>query len=307
MKYLFIFNPAAGGNRKDPDARREAIRTQMDATGLPYEIYVTKAPMDACARIREAAAAEPDLRVVACGGDGTLNECVNGAAGLDNVAVTHFPCGTGNDFIKVCGADQARFFDLQELLHGDIRPIDLMECNHRYSINICSVGVDARIGTDVHKYSRLPLIGGAGGYIVSLIVNLIKGVSRKLDVRVGDMHREDEYALICACNGTHYGGGFHPVPEAEPDDGLLDFLVVDKVSRLQFIRLVGKYAKGRYREIPDVIHHFRDRYMEIRSAKPLVINVDGEALRGTEAYFRIIPGGLRFIFPHGVSCFGGAH
>ena len=78
----------------------------------------------------------------ACGGDGTLNECVNGAVGHANVAVTHFPCGTGNDFIKMFGEEKARFFDLAELVRGEVRPLDVMECCGRYAINICSVGIE---------------------------------------------------------------------------------------------------------------------------------------------------------------------
>ncbi|MCE6983484.1 lipid kinase, partial [Pseudomonas frederiksbergensis] len=89
--------------------------------------------------------------VYACGGDGTLNECVNGAVGHDNVAVTHFPCGTGNDFIKMFGEEKDRFFDLSDLVRGEVRPLDVMECCGRYAVNICSVGIDARIGTEVHQ------------------------------------------------------------------------------------------------------------------------------------------------------------
>ena len=72
--------------------------------------------------------------------------------GHANVAVTHFPCGTGNDFIKMFGAEKERFFDLAELVRGEVRPFDVMECCGRYAINICSVGIDARIGTEVHQY-----------------------------------------------------------------------------------------------------------------------------------------------------------
>ena len=98
MKHLFIVNPVAGG--KDRTAEITALAGQtLQSSGALFEVYVTKAPMDACDKIRADAAEGGELRVYACGGDGTLNECVNGAAGLQNVAVTHFPCGTGNDFI----------------------------------------------------------------------------------------------------------------------------------------------------------------------------------------------------------------
>lgn len=98
-------------------------------------------------------------------------------------------------------------------------PIDLINCNGRYSANICSVGIDARIGTSVHKYSRLPLIGGATGYVVSAVVNVFQGISRNMRVRCGDFSSAGGHTLVCACNGRFYGGGFNPSLDARPDDG----------------------------------------------------------------------------------------
>ena len=145
MKHLFIINPVAGGK----DQRLEimgAASGALHARGeTDYAFYVTRGPMDAVEKIRaaaaEAAGAGTELRVYACGGDGTLNECCNGAAGLPHVAVTQYPCGTGNDFIKQFGADKALFSQIGRLLDGEVRPLDLIFCNGRYSVNICSVGV----------------------------------------------------------------------------------------------------------------------------------------------------------------------
>lgn len=113
MKHLFVVNPVAGKSKPEDKLRliHEAIgRLPQDRRGVDeFEVYVTSAPMDAVGKIKAEAERCPDLRVYACGGDGTLNECVNGAALLPNVAVTHFPCGTGNDFIRMFGEEKARF------------------------------------------------------------------------------------------------------------------------------------------------------------------------------------------------------
>lgn len=151
MKHLFIVNPVAGGKDRREYVAEQARRA-LEGSEDAYEVYVTTAPMDACAKIAAEAASGEELRVYACGGDGTLNECVNGAAGRSNVAVTHFPCGTGNDFIKMFGEEKARFSDLADLVRGEVRPFDIIECCGRYALNICSVGIDARIGTEVHQY-----------------------------------------------------------------------------------------------------------------------------------------------------------
>lgn len=243
MKHLFIVNPVAGGKDRHEYVAEQA-HLALEGSADAYEVYITTAPMDACAKIESEAASGEELRVYACGGDGTLNECVNGAVGHANVAVTHFPCGTGNDFIKMFGEEKERFFDLAELVRGEVRPLDVMECCGRYAINICSVGIDARIGTEVHQYHD--------SYVLSAVANLFKGIAQPLTVRGCGMEYSGGTSLICACNGRFYGGGFNPIPDSMPDNGKLEFLVVRDVSRLTFIRLVGKYAKGRYRELAKI-------------------------------------------------------
>ena len=308
MEHLFIVNPAAGGVRRRVEALQERIETVMRSCDAPYEIYFTKCPMDACRKIREKAADGHALRVYACGGDGTLNECVNGAAGLSNVALTHYPCGTGNDYIKTFGEERALFFDLERLVHGFVHPVDLIECDdahgERYSVNICSVGLDARVCNDVHKYSRLPLIGGKIAYVVALIVNMIKGPNIPLTVQAGGRTFEGKFALLCACNGQYYGGGFHPVPEARPDDGEMDSLIVREVSRLRFLKLVGKYASGRYREIKDgLVTGVRGGEVRIRSEQAFAVQIDGEVVFTKEITFRMAPEKLNMLFPAGMEYF----
>ena len=303
MKHLFIINPVAGGKKKQTEETERMVNEFAQTLEDPYEIYITKGPMDACSKIIAEAeetekSAAVDLYVYACGGDGTLNECANGAANRQNVAITHFPCGTGNDFLKTFGKENVELFrDLKELSTGIIRPVDLIDCNGRYGINICSVGIDARIGTDVHKYSKIPIIGGAGGYVVSLIVNVIKGVNQKFKVTINEMTIDKKITLVCVCNGRFYGGGFNPVPDAIPDDGILECLIVEPVSRLKVAQIVGHYAKGKFREYPEIFTHIRGSSMEIECDREFVVNIDGEAMYTNKVSFKLIAKGINFIFP----------
>ena len=294
MKHIFILNPAAGKSDQTPRFTQDIERI-CGARGLDYEICVSKARGDCKALARRAAESGQEVRLYACGGDGTLNECVNGAVGHANVAVTHFPCGTGNDFIKMFGEEKERFFDLAELVRGEVRPLDVMECCGRYAINICSVGIDARIGTEVHQYHD--------SYVLSAVANLFKGIAQPLTVRGCGMEYSGGTSLICACNGRFYGGGFNPIPDSMPDNGKLEFLVVRDVSRLTFIRLVGKYAKGRYRELANLITHLEGDHLEIDSETELVVNVDGEALWSKHVNFDLIPGGVNFLVPANMAFF----
>ncbi len=277
------------------------IENSMSKSSDPWDIYVTKKPMDACERIQEEAKniTQP-LRVYACGGDGTLNEVVNGAAGHPDISVAHYPTGTGNDFIRMFGAhDYTLFKSLDRLIDGTPLPVDLIKCNDRYCINICSVGVDANIGRDVHKFSRLPLVSGKGGYILSLISNFTKGINMRLKLRYKNSEENGSYALICACNGRYYGGGFNPVPHAQPDDGIIDYLIVKNVSRMKFLKLVGDYAKGRYAMHPDMITYYAGKEMNIENPHPMSINIDGEIEINNKLFIDIRSKALNFIFPKG--------
>ncbi len=304
MKHLFIINPTAGKNT-DPKALSEKIRQAMSGSSDETEIYVTQAPLDATAKVRAEAENGGELRVYACGGDGTLNECVNGAAGFPNVALTHYASGSGNDFLRMFGSDTALFTDLKALINGKAHPIDLIDVCSRKSINICSLGFDARVGIGVHKYTQNPFISGTMGYIVSLLVHFVKGINRPLKIKLNGEELDGEFALVCACNGRYYGGGFNPVPDAQPDDGLMDVLVVKKVSRLKFVQLIGKYAKGRYRELSSHISHYRCTEISFESNEELGINVDGEAIFSKTPTFRMEPAAINFIFPEGSSFLNG--
>ena len=302
MKHLFIVNPTAGGKDKTEDVRARveaAFRHRKDT----YEIYVTRAPLDAIDKIRREAADSDILRVYACGGDGTFNECVNGGALLENVAVCPFPTGTGNDFCRMFGDEKELFRDLDALLKGSVHPIDLIDCNGRFGANICSVGIDARIGTSVHKYSKLPLIGGATAYVVSAVVNVFHGIARPMHIRCGEFTIEGEQSLACACNGQYYGGGFHPSLTARPDDGILDMFIAKKVSLIQFARLIGKYASGKATEMPSYVAHVQGTEMEILFESEDVVNIDGEALYTDHVTMKLVPGALQLIVPSGMRFF----
>jgi len=300
MKHLFILNPIAGGGRRISEVRAEILRV-MGGQGEPWELYETLGSGDAIRKVREAAGSREALRVYACGGDGTLNECVNGAVEEAHVAVTHFPAGTGNDFIKTFHAGKEHFFYLERFLDPEVMALDVIDAGGRYGVNICSVGLDARIGGDVHKYSRLPFVRGKGAYFVSLLVNVLRGIAEPFELEVGGKISKEKFTMICLCNGRSYGGAFTPVPEALPDDGLMDILLVGKVSRPGVVPLVGKYAAGRYRELPHLITHLQDTSLTIRADREFVVNVDGEILWRREVVFTLLPCGVNFFAPRGAS------
>ncbi len=353
MRHLFIINPVAG--RK---GSTQALLDQLDRVSFPHERVFTEGEGHAEKLARQAAQTGEPVRIWACGGDGTLNEVVNGAAGFDNAAITCVPKGTGNDFLKVFGPNyRDLFYDLEALAAGPQTTLDLMDCNgklgldvvcggvdariaagvHRYKdlpfvtgkgayilsealaagpqttldlmdcngklgLDVVCGGVDARIAAGVHRYKDLPFVTGKGAYILSLIENIfLKGICRPMEVQMGPVHYSGPTAIVCVCNGRYYGGGFMPVADAMPDDGVLDMLLVGKVSLLTFIRLVGQYAKGRYKDYPQLIENFHGQELTWSSKEPLVAVVDGEVLESTSFTVRLSEKKIHFFYPNGAS------
>lgn len=300
MRHLFIINPAAG-KKKSTHQLEEHIR-RLD---VKWEIVHTAAEGDAERYARAAAETGEPVRIYACGGDGTLNEVVNGAAGFDNAAITNVPLGSGNDFLKIFGkGHRERFSDVAALSRGPQAAMDLIDCNGKLGIGVVCAGVDARIAADVHRYKALPLVRGVGAYILSLVVNVVfKGIARPSVVEVGDCRYEEDISIICICNGRCYGGGFMPVGDNMPDDGLLEVLVVPKVSRFTFFRLVSKYATGQYRQYPDLIRYYQGSGLSFRSGdqRELVAVVDGEVMRDRAFTVRLSEKKVNFFYPADLS------
>lgn len=298
MKHLFIINPAAGSRDRTPIYTSE-IEKICKPRNLDYRIAVSQCPGDCCRLAREAAETGEEVRLYACGGDGTLNEVASGAAGYPNAAVTAYPGGSGNDFVKLF-SDPNAFFDLERLLDAEEVTFDMIRCNDRLSLNICSVGLDARIGTDVANYKRFLFLQGFRAYLASTLINVIRGISEHYVVEINGETIDAEQTFVCVCNGRFYGGGFNPVPEADPTDGLLDVLVVKKVRRLQVPGVVGKYKAGKYRQLPELVRHFRTDRLMIHADRLTPINLDGELRRAKDISISVAAEKVRFFYPRGV-------
>ena len=299
MLHLFIINPAAGSRDRTADYTAK-INAAFAGRSDEYRIVISAGPGDCTAIAREAAKSGQQVRIYACGGDGTLNEVVQGAAGYDNAAVTVFSGGSGNDFVRLF-SDPKAFFDIDRLLDAEEASFDLIRCNGDYSLNICSVGLDARIGTDVASYKRLPFLHGFWAYAASTVVNVVKGIAEHYVVEVNGETIDGDQTFVCVCNGRYYGGGFNPVPEADPADGLLDVLVVKKVSRLEVPLIIGKYKDGRYKELPHIARHILTDRVRITCDKPTAINLDGELRTAAVAEFSVAEEKLRFFYPRGLT------
>ena len=303
MKHIFIINPAAG-KRDSHERIYDMADILRQKYGLDVQCILTKKQGHATEIAKKLCESGEELRFYACGGDGTVNEVANGIIGYDNAAMTVIPVGTGNDFLKNFGPDMDKFKDAENLWDGPQFPMDAIDVNGRIALTIACSGIDARVAKDVHKYSESPLLDGKSSYIVSLMANfLFKGIASHWTVELDGKAVEDDYSLVAVCNGRYYGGGFMPVAEARMDDGVLNTLVVKKVSRPMFLRFVGPYSKGNYHTFPQIARCYTPKIIHIFSEQPDIVTcLDGECITNSDVVIRLSDKRLNFFGPAGCSC-----
>ena len=300
MKHVFIINPTAG--KRDRTAQLMGMAKELgEKHALDVECILTKHPGHATDTARTLVQGGTPVRIYACGGDGTVNEIANAIAGAERAAMTCIPAGTGNDLLKNFG-DAARLFsDAGNLWDSPVFPLDTIDCNGRLALTIACSGLDAQVADDVHKYGKNPLLGGKGSYIASLMINFFsKNYSSCWTVLLDGEPVSGEFILAAVCNGRYYGGGFIPAADARMDDGVLNTVLVRKVSRAKFLRLVGSYSKGEAWRFPEIARRSTAKEVAIESPdRDIVTCLDGEILHSRRVVLRLSEKRVNFFGPAG--------
>ena len=314
MKHVFIINPSSG--RKNARKRLlESLRRVADDLQLDYELYFTKAPKDggkhAAGLCRELMEKGRRLRIYGCGGDGTLNELVNGVYGFDNVELGVIPTGTGNDYVRNYG-EVSDFLDLKSQILGESVASDLIkytahyngEVTEGYCANMFNIGFDCNVVDMTDKVKRIPLLNGPLAYLVSVAIILIRKKGANLRIEYEDGSVVDGKLLLAAiANGCYCGGGVKGVPRCRLDDGLMDVSVISDIGRLLFISLFPSYADGKHLENRRVVSRNILRYTK---EKKLTITANGESMRlctdgevttQKRVEFSMVKDAFRFIVP----------
>lgn len=256
MKYVFIINPASG--KTDYDKIKQNIMKTLENEN--YEIYETKAPKEAT-EIASRFKNEENTIVYSVGGDGTLNEVVNGIAeGKCKLGI--IPTGSGNDFYRT----------LKEAQTENVR-LDLGKVNGRYFINIASVGMDAETCNNANKIkSKIKL---HSSYYLALIHTFLTFKSKSLKLKIDKNVYAGDYIIAAICNGKYYGGGFKIAPVASFDDNQFDIYLVSKASKFKLIKILASLLKSEHEKYNEV-RKYTGKNITITSENNLIINIDGE-------------------------------
>lgn len=308
MKTVFVVNPCAGIG-KNPDALLENIKNTSERLGAKSEIYLTKSVGDAERFVREYCRDIGTARFVACGGDGTLSEVVNGAIDCRGAEIGVVPLGTGNDFCRNF-PDAGDFSSIEAQILGESIPCDAIRYTSMldgsekvgYCVNMFNIGFDCNVADMTSRMKQKPLISGSLAYLLSIFAILIKkkGANLKIDID-GEEKHNGKLLLTSVANGCFCGGGIMSNPLASVSDGVMNVNIVKNVSRLKFISLLPSYMKGTHmsrKGIEKIICSVNCREMSVNPiGGKMRLCIDGEITDAGDVHFEMIEGAFRFVVP----------
>ncbi len=276
---------------------REAVETLRGA-GHALDARVIWEPGDAAVFAAEAAEAGV-ARIVAAGGDGTLNEAINGlflAGPEPQTAVGILPYGTANDFATACGiSPQDPAAMLRFALEAEPVPIDVGRANERFFLNVASGGYPAEVTTETTAEAK-QILGGFA-YFLTGLTSAATVTARPTRLQAPDFQWEGDILGITVSNGRQAGGGFRVAPSAWLDDGLLDVMVIPHVTWGEFVALASELLRVESRLGSEHILYRQCSWLEIEAPEGLQVNVDGEPLFSTHFRFEALPRRLRCCLP----------
>lgn len=313
-RQVHILNPASGGTKGGKAF--EAAKNAIEKSG--GEIRISEKPGGIEDLTAELFVKDPFAHAIVYGGDGSVYEAVNGIMKSKNNRTASFsviPLGSGNDFSRYAN-------DSDAFQKAELNKIDVIKSTSggvdRYCANVMNMGFDCDVVWETYTLKKYPFLRGSAAYIAGVVKVLM--AKKTIDARISligcenvdpdscekstsDVMLEQNVLLTACANSRFYGGGFCAAPLASLSDGLMDVLVIDDVTRLKFLTLVGAYHEGTFidshgvmpKQFEKVLKYRRCRGIEIVGPKRLCL--DGEIFEtGEDRTVRgeVLPGALWF-------------
>jgi diacylglycerol kinase (ATP) len=300
---VFLVNPASanGSTRKAwPEIAHRAA-----SAGLQGEALFSDGP-GGILKAAERAAGLGAKRVVVVGGDGTVNEAANGLLSVGvgkEVELAVIPRGTGTDFVRTFRIPTKLDEAIAVARDGTVREIDAGRVSYRawdgsagsaHFVNIASAGMSGAVAQRANATSKA--LGGKASFLWATLAVFARWQNARVAVDVDDTHREGSMLDVIVANCEWLGGGMHMTPKAEPDDGLLDVLLIGDITKRDLLQTLPKIYRGTHLPHPKA-EELRGTTVRVDAPTPLPIELDGEQPGTTPATFEVVPRALRLVVP----------
>lgn len=292
-RIVFILN----GSRPLKQEHQLLLANLRDLDAFEIEILTTSAPGDAVLFARDVASSA--WCIVAVGGDGTYHEVVNGIVQSGaSVLFSCIPNGTGNDYQRMLGGFNANRW-LEALKIGTERKVDLIEIEHgdqkHYALNIAGCGFDGYVVRLLTKQREKWKIPGKLSYATAIARAFFTYRKSYVKIVSNEFQHEGKALMVAACKGSTFGYGLVLAPDAKLDSGVLEMVVLGKVSLLDYVRNLKRLKRGQKIKHPEA-HYFQAKEMEVKaSGSVLSCEADGELIGEGSLVFRVLPSRLRLL------------
>ncbi|HKA26899.1 MAG TPA: diacylglycerol kinase family protein [Gaiellaceae bacterium] len=297
---VFLVNPASDNGATG--RRWPQIANRAAAIGLSGDALLSERPGHLTELAKEAADEGAEL-LVAVGGDGTVHEVVNGIADRAGVELAVVPRGTGRDFVRTYAIPRKLDDALRTARDGHAREIDLGiarfrswqgETDESYFANVASAGMSGAIAKRANETSKA--LGGKASYAWATLTVFSRWRTAELTVSVGAETRRARMHDVIVANGRYLAGGMKICPDAEPDDGVFDVLLIGNLTKGDLLLTLPKTYRGSHLPHPKA-ELLRGSTVEIDANEPLPVELDGEQPGTTPVRFEVVPHALRLRVP----------
>ena len=290
LKALVIVNPVAGKTCK----RWPVIKKVLKEMEYDFDVQFTEERGHATSIASEANGIDV---IASVGGDGTLNEIVNGIMGKD-IQVSVIPTGTGNDFVKSAGLRSDFIEATRNLFSKTVRLVDVgalsYDGGNRYFVGVAGMGFDGLVSKTTSNINKPKM--GTIPYLLGVLKHLAEYKSFKVSLTVDDVTLEQDVMFVDVANGKYVGCGMTIAPHAEVDDGLFDVIVIGNFGKIESLIRLPTLYKGTHLSNSRV-GFFRGQHVELQSEESLSIHVEGEYIGQTPAVFDIHTKALKVTAP----------
>lgn len=308
MKTIFIINPCAGQG-ENINQFISSVKDVAKNTKFDIDFYITKSVGDATDFVKYFCEKHGPARFIACGGDGTLNEILNGAISFENAEIGAMPQGTGNDFCRNFSTDYD-FSNVLKQVAGKTVKCDAIKYStlnkgrlkEGYCVNMFNIGFDCNVADLTADIKKKPFISGSFAYLISILLTMIKKKCINLHIELdGKTVHDGKLLLTSIANGCYCGGGIKSNPLASVKDGFININIIKNVTRLKFISILPYYMKGTFLDIAGI-----NKYISSLKCRELIITpndgeirlcVDGEIINAGKTTFEIKHHAFNFVVP----------
>ncbi len=288
MNFSILVNPKAGNGL--PLKVLPLVKNFLSKKKVSFDVTISS-QINEVKNFVEKSLKMGAKRFVCLGGDGTLNELLQYVIEKDDITLSILPVGSGNDMARILGFSSVFMeSEIEKLLEGEERFIDIGICNGRYFSNAVGIGFDARVAFD---YNKSIFLRGKAKYLFQIFKNIVFYKSENMEIE-GHFPLQKVF-LISIGNGKTTGGGVPLTPEAKIDDGLFDICIIRETGILQRVQNLSKGLKGKHLSLP-FVKYFQADSLNIKAEKEMIAHIDGEIFKANSFNISILPKKTKFLF-----------